>query len=43
MAARPSRKPTEAVVEAELLPEPVAAPEPAPPETRWSLWGDLEG
>jgi hypothetical protein len=45
VVARPSRTPVESLVDdgADAVPEPAPVPEPGPPETRWSLWGDLEG
>ena len=30
-------------IEDDVAAEPPNLPEPGPPETRWSLWGDLEG
>jgi len=45
VVARPSRKPVESAVEADAdaRPERATMPDPGLPETRWSLWADLEG
>ena len=44
---RPSRTAAAAAststLDAEILSDPTTMPEPGPPETRWSLWGDAEG